>query len=246
VGRPTQCPLGRSSDVDQSGTTNVQAQDGYQELGFGGLLTNADQGILVSWTEGFAGYTAYYSTVGYTIQQTFVPGLEMTKLTAISGGGIASDVVVSQQSLPSLYTPLTPPFVPILQRQDSSYVGTFPSNVTIGGLPCVQTNMVAFNLGGSEMWVVPGYTPTIATSDGGVIANSVSLTGPFCPEGGGATTTFDQYGNADGQISNVPIQSWLGNAYQAGSVDQVTANVINIASSSWPLQARTPPQILPE
>jgi hypothetical protein len=138
----------------------------------------------------------------------------------MNAGGITSDAIVSQQTSIGLgpsYTPPNPPIVPILQRQDGTYVGTFPSNVTIAGFSCVQTNMVAFNLAGSQLWIVPNYTPQIATSDDGLIAKPVPLEPPpFCSGGGSSiATTFDQNGNAEGQMANVSSYSWKG-AYLLG------------------------------
>jgi hypothetical protein len=80
--------------------------------------------------------------------------------------------------------------------------------------------MVAFDASGNVRWIVPGYGPKIATADGGVIAQA------WVPDTyyqfAGPAVTFDQSGNATGQM-NLPTYSWLGNAYQVGSVDQVVA-----------------------
>jgi hypothetical protein len=107
--------------------------------------------------------------------------------------------------------------LPVLQRADGSYIGTIGTGPQPGQV--AQTNMIAFTSSGSTLWTGPNDTPQIATSDGGVI--------------GVSGTTYDQYGNVDGQVHNLPIQSWLGNAYQVGSVDQVASSVIDIASSFW-------------
>jgi hypothetical protein len=62
----------------------------------------------------------------------------------------------------------------------------------------------------------------MATADGGVIAQSAD---------GLTTSTFDANGNATGQLGNLPAYSWLGNAYQLGSVDQVSAPPIYLDAS---------------
>jgi hypothetical protein len=77
--------------------------------------------------------------------------------------------------------------------------------------------MIGFDQSGNVKWSVPNDTPQIATSDGGVI--------------GASGTTYDQNGNVDGQLASVPTYSWVGNAYQLGSIDQVTAFMINYAST---------------
>jgi len=70
--------------------------------------------------------------------------------------------------------------------------------------------MVAFDASGAVRWTVGGYTPQIATADGGVIATDDS----------GNAVTFDQNGSASGQLGILPTYSWKG-AYQLGSVISV-------------------------
>ena len=79
--------------------------------------------------------------------------------------------------------------------------------------------MVAFTSTGQLLWNGPNDTPQIATADNGVI--------------GASGTTYDQNGNVDGQVS-MTTQSWAGNSYQVGSVDQIASNLINFAGSFWP------------
>ena len=59
----------------------------------------------------------------------------------------------------------------------------------------------------------------MATADGGVIAQS--------------GVTYDQNGNAIGQIANMPTYSWLGLSYRTGSVESVVLWAINVASTYW-------------
>jgi hypothetical protein len=68
--------------------------------------------------------------------------------------------------------------------------------------------MAAFDASGNVRWSVPNEYPQIATADGGVIGQS--------------GITYDQNGNATGQINRVTY-SWTGNAYQDGPVTQVLA-----------------------
>jgi hypothetical protein len=99
---------------------------------------------------------------------------------------------------------------PVLQAQDGSFVGTY-SDPNTG-----NNYMVAFDANGNVRWLVPNDTPQIATADGGVIGQS--------------GITYDQYGNATGMIPT-PTFSWLGRAYQVGSVDQLLVNPLDFALS---------------
>jgi len=61
--------------------------------------------------------------------------------------------------------------------------------------------------------------PQIATADGGVI--------------GASGITYDAGGNATGAVGSLPTYSWLGYAYQVGSVDQVLAGFLHPALGWW-------------
>jgi len=117
--------------------------------------------------------------------------------------------------------------VPVLQAQDGSYVGTFEMP-NPDGPP--NTYMVAFDQSGSVRWTVEGYTPQIATADGGVIATDDS----------GAAVTFDQNGNATGQMNGLFTQSWRGNIYRQGSVERLFLDAILMAQSLWANQGGGP------
>lgn len=82
--------------------------------------------------------------------------------------------------------------------------------------------MIAFTSGGRTLFTVPNETPQIATQGGGVI--------------GASGTTYDLNGNVDGEIGNVLTQSWSGNSYKLGSVEQVAAAPIQPAGSFSPFQ----------
>ena len=86
--------------------------------------------------------------------------------------------------------------------------------------------MVAFDSSGNIKWIVPDYYPTMATADGGVIAEYGPLdnsTRTF------RAATFDANGNATGRLGNLPMYSWTGSAYQYGSVEQVVPLPITYA-----------------
>jgi hypothetical protein len=83
--------------------------------------------------------------------------------------------------------------------------------------------LASFDKSGNIKWSNLGYYAQIATSDGGVIGQSYS----------GQSYTFDANGNSTGQIANMPVQSWLGFAYQMGSFDQVSFEPTDEALSFW-------------
>ena len=97
--------------------------------------------------------------------------------------------------------------VPVLQAQDGPFVGT-----VWAGSDDPILYMVAFDQTGSLRWSVPNEQPQIATEDGSVIAIDTDT---------GAAIIFNQSGNATGQMASLPIQSWTGNLYLYGSINQV-------------------------
>lgn len=114
---------------------------------------------------------------------------------------------------------LLSPVQPVLQRADNSYIGT--ANTSAG------SSMMAFTASGQQLWSQPNDTPQIATSDNGIIGASGIL--------------YDQDGNVTGQLASLPIQSWTGNSYQLGSVDQVSSECLfDEATESSSSTALTP------
>jgi hypothetical protein len=116
--------------------------------------------------------------------------------------------LISVPQMPGQYSLVRP----VLQAQDGSFVGTVDTES--------GSNMIAFDASGNVRWMVPNEQPQIATDDGGVIGQS--------------GITYDSNGNATGQMGNLPTQSWTGNTYQVGSVDQILTNFVNLAISYWP------------
>jgi len=102
--------------------------------------------------------------------------------------------------------------VPMLQLQDGSFVGTTDD----GG-----SSMIAFDATGKVRWVVPGYCPMIATADGGVIAQGYVLDlDDWSASCSGPTVTFDQNGNATGQMAalgGTGLPNWAGQIYAVGT-----------------------------
>jgi hypothetical protein len=106
---------------------------------------------------------------------------------------------------------------PVLQLQNGSFIGAVRDDYG------AVKSMFAFDPSGALRWSVPGYTPQIATADGGVIATTES----------GSATVFDQDGNATGQMASLPTQSWLGHAYEVGSINLILANPYSAATTFW-------------
>jgi hypothetical protein len=73
-------------------------------------------------------------------------------------------------------------------------------------------------------WTVPGFTPVMATADGGVIGESST----------DQYVTFNQNGVATGMVADMPILSWKG-AYQPGSVAAVVPPSVDIAQDWLPV-----------
>jgi hypothetical protein len=180
------------------------------------IITNADQGVLLTWTanSGIVAPDAPESTT----QAPWEYGSAV-----VTGSGVS---MVSGPYLPGQRNGW--PLLPVLQAQDGSYVGT----VWVGQVWPFTPYMIAFDATGGVRWSVAGYGPKIATADGGVIAQAYD---PDTDDFTGDAITFDQNGNATGQM-DLPIYSWLGNAYQVGSVDSIVANPLYLALSFWPFQ----------
>ena len=151
-----------------------------------GMITNADQGILITWRASSGQMTNPMMAI------TTGTSVSMVSAPQVPGGGQV---------------------LPVLQAQDGSFVGTTEDPDTY------NNDMVAFDATGATRWIVPNETPQIATADGGVIGQS--------------GITYDQYGNATGQMASLPIQSWTGNLYQDGSVDQLAGIPVSLAASLW-------------
>jgi hypothetical protein len=154
------------------------------------VITNADQGVLVSWQV----QTGATGAGGNSVNST-------SNYVAVTNG----TSVVSQVTNSSMVAP-------VLQAQDGSYYGA--DSLTNPGV------IYHLDSSGNQQWSVPNDSPQIATADGGVI--------------GASGATYDSSGNVTGQAASLPTQSWTGNAYQVGSVEQLTANLIHFAGGFWP------------
>jgi hypothetical protein len=184
--------LGEFSSAYSSCLCNYQSCGGGENTASATLptlITNADQGVLASYSASYNYSTSYY-------------------LATTSGASLASNSQVA------MVPEQTSPVQSVLQRQDGNFIGTVSS--TVGSI------MVAFTPSGGTLFTVPNDTPQIATSNNGVIGTS--------------GTAYDQNGNVIGQTTNIPTQSWTGNSYQIGSIDQIAFSATAVATTFgiWP------------
>jgi hypothetical protein len=78
--------------------------------------------------------------------------------------------------------------------------------------------MIHLDQSGNSVWSVTGDSPILATVDNGVI--------------GASGITYDSNGKATGQSGN-PNQSWTGNSYQLGSIEQTVSVPATPATPSF-------------
>jgi hypothetical protein len=153
-------------------------------------LTNADTGSVLSWQ---LMNNSYCAAAADGVCSSTVNASTEYHFTTTAGTSVASDVVMSP-AVPGQFAPITP----VLQLADGSFVGSVRGSS--------GNSMIAFDASGNVNWTVPGYFPQIATADGGIISAN--------------GTTFDSNGNATGVLVSLPTQSWVGNQYRLGSVEQ--------------------------
>jgi len=138
---------GSSSQIDVKDwdtTDPDQVDSRFPSVESVGMITNADQGVVLSWWMIEWGYCApsyYWSDCG-----------DFYGLATTSGGSLASSV-----STPTLLQPN-------LQAQDGTFYG---ENWNENGY-----GMVKFDPSGNIQWSVPYDDPQIATADGGVMGSS--------------------------------------------------------------------------
>ena len=139
--------------------------------------------------------------------------------SAVTGPQMAVTTGTSVSVVNGPMTPGQQAVTPVLQLQDGSFVGS-------------AGDMVAFDATGNVRWTVPGYQPQIATADGGVIATDPNT---------GSAVTFDQNGNATGQLCSLPTYSWPGYVYQSsGVLAQIRRPMIDFGLSFAQFQGGSP------
>jgi hypothetical protein len=202
------------------GQTTIQYGQNPHYIGPEIIITNADQGILLALFDPKFPYCAStYNEPDYpfgTITSGCVPGVFNYEMITTSGSSVTSRV-----TLPSTIDYINP----ILQAQDGAFYGVVEYTGSEFG------NLAKFDTSGNVLWSKPNYYALMATSDGGVIAQTeYPYTSSGVPFYSGPAITFDANGNQTGQISNLPEFSWKG-AYQLGSVGAVSSPLTNLASS---------------
>jgi hypothetical protein len=181
---------------------------------FGALITNADNGVLLSWVE------RPLDSVG----DEFSGDPDNNRLTAISASGITSDVSVRQDPFDDTFWVIRP----VLQKGDGSYFGTLTH--LDGNLNILEQTLMTLDQSGSTTTIATGnYEPVMATADGGVIAKT--------PDGTAVAFGTNQ---APTGLPNLFTQTWKGNTYQQGSLDRVSADPILMAASFWAYAGANP------
>jgi hypothetical protein len=228
--------------VDSSGVYSKIPIKDYTTAGSWGLveglwvnlITNADQGAVLTWK---ADPDSHSNLQG--------AGSVGAGRTHGGSGGLPADGVMSSvdfgmaittgTSVSLVNAPGLPgqadATIPVLQAQDGSFVGTAWAGEDW------TPYMVAFDAAGNVRWTVTGdYQPKIATADGGVIAQAYN---PDTGDYTGPAVTFDQNGIATGTIT-LYTQSWRGNMYQDGPVEQVVVPLIDLATTLWAMACGNP------
>lgn len=163
------------------------------------MFSNADQGVIVTYLAG--GTNAYCSTVTdyyypysyMTTQSGCVPATAgRTSVKTIGGSG------------PTPRSATWGNFTPQLQGSDGTFYGTMNDG-----------SLAALDPSGNVKWTAPGYSPSMLTADGSLVAQSPS----------GQSVSLDQNGVATDQINNFPLLSWKG-SYQLGSDDSVYSPIV--------------------
>ncbi len=136
---------GASDDIDvYDWTSNIY--DIFPFI-FVGMITNADQGILLTWED----------------EEHWDPGNDYSDYSAQMAitTGTSASLVSTQQIGGAVF--------PVLQAQDGSFVAAGANPALY---PASENAIFAFDASGNVRWFVPNDTPQIATADGGVIGQS--------------------------------------------------------------------------
>jgi hypothetical protein len=199
----------------------IETQSGYIPRVTPNLITNADQGVLLSLNVSSGNYNAYFEAsyapipcpavpvcgddVQTIVAQNVIPGGYAIKLIAVTSGTVTSNV-----TLPSQISWLQP----VLQAQDGTYFGDLEYDWSGDDF------LAAFDQSGHIKWAKLGYYAQIATADGGVIAQSYS----------GKYFTFDLNGNSTGQLASLPTQSWTNGTY---AISSTTTTSVALPAAQW-------------
>jgi hypothetical protein len=137
------------------------------------------------------------------------PAPHWTRISSAGMSDSSGPVIAGQEQVP---------ISPMLQHEDGSFVGV----ALVGDKWASYNQLVPYMVGvgptGSVLWSVANEQPQTATEDGGIIGKSGII--------------YNQNGSATGQ-TNMATESWRGNMYQQGSVQQILAAIIRKAKSLW-------------
>ena len=207
------------------------------------LITNADQGVYVTWAADAMDHVGVppppppqtgqgrggASPVRRPLAARDDSGsLVQYGAAMIGAGGVTP---VNAPSFPNQDSAV----IPVLQQQDGSFIGTYAQGTCPFLLCADQTNMVAFDSSGNVRWTVPNMCPQIATDDGGVIAQAVDENGS-CDNPIGLAVAFDQNGNATRQFELL-TRSWTANWYRDGDVQSISVTYPGLGPSGVAIDA---------
>jgi hypothetical protein len=133
------------------------------------VITNADIGVAVFSSTILVGCTSAFFSDNLRVSESGCgDSVRHTELTYV-----AQDAVTSQFPDAAVFNDTAVAFVPALQREDGSYIGTDTTSIM-----SAASNLIAIGAQGGVLWkksvsVTPTYiTPLYATADGGVIVTS--------------------------------------------------------------------------
>ena len=188
-----------------SGVTTASGPD--IQIASANLITNADQGVLLSVNVNSDQFCAssilpdgrYTPPPDSAINSGCQPATKKSYMAVVSSDGTPS---FKESNVPSPNGPIQP----VLQTQDGTYFGTAS---TVSG-----SQLVHFDASGDLLGISGNYQPAMATADGGLIATT----------SGGTAVTLDANLDVTGAVGTFPTYSWKG-AYQLGSAESVVPNL---------------------
>ena len=203
---------GAYTDIDIA-TSNGGVSFPVSYRSYPALISNGDDGVLLSWA-------------------SYPPGTVSTgipHLTKVSSTGV-SDAIGPDIPGRADYS-----VIPLIQRQDGTFVGTIFAGPHQSDLFDWVPHMVAFDANGTVLWDVPNEQPMIATADSGVIGwRGTIYDQNGIPTGVSALKdymTFDIDGNL--LAKEAVVQSWTLNAYVGGAAAQRLQFTPNIAAFTY-------------
>jgi hypothetical protein len=211
-----------TSQIVRSGTfydgsqTFDSGQKNYLSSPTFSLITNADQGVAVIWSQ---------PVTACAPGSQCPPDPNSSIMNLVSQDTVGPDINVPKN------------FAPNLQRVDGSYVGTDADNLRTVALDgtTVWSTKINPDANGNGSIVRPLY----ATADGGQIVTSAP-TDSQGNRGDGMLFTMDQNGSMTGQTTDMgAVLSWTGGWYKSGTasssgITKYSLALVDLALSFWP------------